>query len=209
MAYLFEQIASGKLLGSVKNISKNASKWFKGNIDNLIKFKNNVQIFAMYEGKLQNRLNQDSLGELYMFVYDAKWKADTRVLPYYDQFPIIFPVGFTSNGFYGLNLHYIPPKLRGILMNTIYKAVEDKNKFSGKRLKKPDLAMILEAISKHSLFKPCIKRYIYDKHVRSKFIKIPFDQWDYAMLLETERFVTGAKDKPYNKRNVWEDSVNK
>jgi hypothetical protein len=209
MARIFEQVAKGKLASGAKSIAQQAAKWFTGNIKNLIKIRNTIQIFNMFEGKMENKLSQDSLGHLYMFVYDAKWKADTKKLPYYDQFPIIFPIGFTKDGFYGLNLHYLPPRLRAILMSSIYEAVQDKNAETGGRKKKPDVTMVLDAFGRHSLYKPCIKRYIYDKHVRSKFIRIPVDQWDYALMLETERFVTGAQDKPYDKRKVWADSVNK
>jgi hypothetical protein len=44
-------------------------------------------------------------GEMYFFQYDAKLKKE---LPYWDKFPLIFPVEEAPNGFYGLNFHYLP-----------------------------------------------------------------------------------------------------
>ena len=56
-----------------------------------------------------------SIGQMYMFQYDPKYKD---VLPYYDRFPLVIPfeqtrrVGIAQgDGFYGLNLHYLPLRL--------------------------------------------------------------------------------------------------
>src|SRR4051812_41636100 len=44
-------------------------------------------------------------GEMIFFMYDAKWKDK---LPFFDRFPLIFPVEMYPNGFAGMNLHYLP-----------------------------------------------------------------------------------------------------
>ena len=56
-------------------------------------------------------------GFLYMFSYKAKTRED---LPYYDQYPVVFPFRQTKEGFYGLNMHYIPLDYRAILMDNLY-----------------------------------------------------------------------------------------
>ena len=55
-------------------------------------------------------------GGLYMFTYSPKTREK---LPYYDRFPLIFPFNTFSDGFIGLNLHYLPPAYRAKLFNAI------------------------------------------------------------------------------------------
>ena len=57
------------------------------------------------------------IGRMYHFKYDPK---GAKTLPYYDAFPLIFMVGPAPGGFYGINLHYLPPQLRARLMDSLY-----------------------------------------------------------------------------------------
>ena len=43
-------------------------------------------------------------GVMNLFGYDAKHKA---TLPYYDKFPLIFPIEPAKGGFIGINFHYL------------------------------------------------------------------------------------------------------
>jgi hypothetical protein len=49
------------------------------------------------------------MGNMYLFSYDPKHK-DT--LPYYDRFPLIFPINKAKGGFLGITMHYLTPILR-------------------------------------------------------------------------------------------------
>ena len=60
------------------------------------------------------KVSSMEFGYMYAFKYDPKTKND---LPYYDTFPLIFPVRMDSDGFLGINFHYLPPVLRAKLMN--------------------------------------------------------------------------------------------
>ena len=62
-------------------------------------------------------------GYMYAFRYDPKMKKE---LPYYDTFPLIFPVKMESDGFLGINFHYLPPVLRAKLMNALYSTLTNK-----------------------------------------------------------------------------------
>ena len=57
-------------------------------------------------------------GRMYLFFYDAKTKDK---LPYWDRFPLIFILEITQDGFTGLNLHYLPPRLRVRFLYELYK----------------------------------------------------------------------------------------
>jgi hypothetical protein len=52
-----------------------------------------------------------------LFFYSAKLKDK---LPYWDQFPLIFPIEFQGHRFLSINLHYLPLSLRARLMDALY-----------------------------------------------------------------------------------------
>jgi hypothetical protein len=134
-------------------------------------------------------------GSMYMFHYDPKTK-DT--LPFYDEFPVIFPVEPTKDGFYGLNLHYLPLKLRAQLMDALYKYSSDK-KFDEKT-KLTFNYKLLKSASGLNMFKPCFKRYLMS-HVRSQFLYVFPSEWDIALMLPTAQF------KKKSEREVWDHST--
>jgi hypothetical protein len=125
------------------------------------------------------------IGRMFFFKYDPKWKD---ILPIYDKFPMVFPIESYSDGFLGLNLHYLDYGQRLYLINQLSKFASNKKLTPSTRLK---LSYDLLQSSKilNSLARPCIKRYLYS-HVRSKFIEITPDEWDKAASLPVEMFVT-------------------
>ena len=65
----------------------------------------------------RDRLKGKSMiGKMYFYFYDPKTK-DT--MPYYDRFPLVIPIERYNDGFLGLNLHYIHPKQRMILLDKL------------------------------------------------------------------------------------------
>jgi hypothetical protein len=133
-------------------------------------------------------------GNLYMYVYDPKTKAD---LPYYDRFPLVFPYATAPGGFMGLNMHYLPYQLR---IRLLYRLLVFKNndKMDGTTRIKYSWALIA-GVSKFKLAEPCIKHYLLP-HVKTAFKKIDSSDWATAMLLPVERFAKSSKE------NVWKDS---
>lgn len=136
-------------------------------------------------------------GRMYMFYYDPKLKDS---LPYYDQFPLIFPLEVYGDRFLGLNLHYLPYGYRAKLMDALY-ALGNNTRYDATT--KIQLSYkILKAASATKYYKPCVKMYL-KKHVRSRFVSVGADEWDIAIFLPTERFEKAEKTK------VWSDSTNK
>lgn len=106
-------------------------------------------------------------------------------------------VGPAKGGFYGINLHYLPPQLRAKLMDGLYDLTNNTRYDESTKLKLTyDL---LNSASKFRYFKPTFKHYL-NQHVRSKFIEINSTEWDTALFLPTERFEKAKKTK------VWADS---
>ena len=65
---------------------------------------------------LKNLSRTGLVGTMQMFFYDPKHK---ETLPYYDLFPLIVVIGPAEGGFYGLNLHYLPPILRAKMLDAL------------------------------------------------------------------------------------------
>jgi len=137
-----------------------------------------------------------AVGRMYFFFYDPKTKAD---LPYYDTFPLIFKVANTEGGFYGINLHYLPYKLRAKLMDALYEITTNQKYDDSTRLRLS--YQLLNSASKYRYFKPTFKKYL-NKHVRSRFVEINPSEWDIALFLPVERFEKASKS------TVWKDSRN-
>ena len=136
-------------------------------------------------------------GTMVMFLYDAKFK-DT--LPYWDMFPLVLPFRKVPDGFYGLNLHYLPYMARFKLLGYLHDlATDDKNNEDTRLLLN---WRVLNSSSKYDPMKACVKHYLYS-NLKSKFLQIKYPDWITASQLPVERFV-GA-----NKTEIWKDSQEK
>jgi hypothetical protein len=140
----------------------------------------------------RERLRDNSfIGRMYFYFYDPKYK-DT--LPYYDRFPLVIPIERYSDGFLGLNLHYIHPKQRIILLDKL-SDVATNNRFDDKTKLRISYEY-LAAASKAFEATPCIKRYLFS-HIDSRFLEISAEEWDIAVMLPVESFVGATTSKVY------------
>ena len=133
-------------------------------------------------------------GNLYMYVYDPKLKDE---LPYYDRFPLVFPFRKTQDGFYGLNMHYLPYDLRIKLLDQLL-VFKTNSRWDETTKIKYSWALI-DGVSRFAPAEPCVKQYL-SGHVRSQFRQIYSEDWATAMLLPVERFVGASKQQ------VWAES---
>lgn len=139
------------------------------------------------------RLGDDTMiGHMYFYFYDAKTKDK---LPYYDRFPLVLPVEQYHDGFLGLNLHYINPKQRIILLDKLSEFANNSKYDKTTRLQ---LSYdMLKATGKIYEKSACLKRYLYS-NVESKFIKIDADEWDIAALLPFDSFVGASNSEVFS-----------
>lgn len=193
-SYIFETLAKrGKAEGIDDSVKRrDARAWFRAASQNV----NRVSPSRMMNDKknIVQSLDVNSIGRMYMFFYDPKFKKE---LPYYDTFPLIFMIGPAKSGFMGINLHYLPPFYRAKLMDAIYQTINNKKYDDTTKLKIN--YQILASATKFRFFKPCIKHYL-NTHVQSGFLNVEPKNWDSALLLPTERFRKATKD------TVWSDS---
>ena len=138
--------------------------------------------------------NRPSIGKMFMFVYNPIG-GDT--LPYYDKFPVMIMVGPVSKGFYGLNLHYLEPRMRGMFLSKLISYTS-----STKLDEKTELNItyqMLAGAARLKEFVPCFKRYVFTG-VKSNVVMIPAPEWDTAVMLPTADFRKAKKE------TVWAES---
>jgi hypothetical protein len=158
---------------------KDSIDWFKYKASSAAGYRKNII------GR-QDRVRDDTvIGKLYFFYYDPKHKDK---LPIYDRFPLVFPIEGYSDGFLGLNLHYLYWGERKALLDQLMKYRSDSRMDERTRLK---LSYQLLANTKklRGRASTCIKRYL-TSHVVGRFIEITPNEWEYALNLPVEIFVT-------------------
>ena len=134
------------------------------------------------------------LGKMYFYSYDPKHKDK---LPWYDTFPLVFPIERYNDGFLGLNFHYLAPKDRAILMDQLKMYATNKKYDETTKLKLT--YNMLKGFTKIKRAKPTVHRYLTSK-IKSKFVLVNADEWEVALFLPVERF------RKASKKEVWAHS---
>ncbi len=189
MASLFDQLESEAFRKGIQARSKEANVWFQK------KAKALGPIGApkmLKDDRLEK--SEAKSGDMVMYVYDPKTKA---TLPYYDTFPLTIVVGPAKDGFYGINLHYLPPKVRAIFLDKLGDITNNKKFNSTTKFK--ITYNLLKATKNYKYFKPCFKHYL-TKHVNSSVMKVSAEEWNIAIFLQTAQFKKKAMG------TVWADS---
>ena len=198
MASLFSDIlVKGITSGQVPARTKGAREWYRKQATLAAgkRITEDEIVGNTDKGRNKAALRGDSVyGSMYFFRYDPKHKS---TLPYYDAFPCIFPINKVKGGILGLNMHYLPPKMRAQLMDALYTTVSDKSYDENTALNIN--YKILNSAANMRFFAPCVKMYLA-KHVRSKFVKINSSEWDTALFLPVQSFQKAGSSK------VWADS---
>lgn len=202
MAYLFQDLLNKSLewvQTMADKLQQKSMDWLNSTVEKIQKTSLQTETFIKKSSPSQRiqTLQRNSIGKMYLFIYDPKTKDK---LPYYDRYPLVFPIEYYNDGFLGINLHYLPPVLRAKLMNALYVTVNNKKKDESSRLL--ITYKILNNTVRFRLFRPCIKRYLF-KNVKSPFINIEPNEWDIAVMLPTQRFIGADANR------VWQDSRNK
>lgn len=197
MAALFDDILlKGIRAGQIPARTAAAREWYREQAREITRTtKNRTQgDKVIRELRGDNERRQDTrflMGNMYLFSYDPKHK---ETLPYYDRFPLIFPINKAKGGFLGINMHYLPPILRAKLMDQLYTVLNNKNFNETTRLQAS--YKILNGASKFKEFAPCVKHYL-NAHVRSKPAYINPSEWDIALFLPMQKFVGASANKVY------------
>ena len=123
------------------------------------------------------------VGRMYFFAYDAKLKETLTV---WDKFPLVIPMELYSDGFLGMNLHYLDPMTRLFLLDRLMDFLNNDKYDNTTRF---NLSYDLLARSRrYNAFRPCVKRYLLN-HVVSSLIYVEPDQWETACFLPVDKFI--------------------
>jgi hypothetical protein len=177
MASLFDALEAEAFRKGIVARTKEANKWFEKKVGGLGK-----QTKAILKDERLTTKNKPFIGDMIMYTYSPKHK---KTLPYYDMFPLTIMVGPAPGGFYGINLHYLPPKIRAIFLDHLNDTATNQkfNKTTRFRI----TYKLLKATKKYKYFKPCFKHYL-SEHVSSNIVKVNASEWNIAIFLQTAKF---------------------
>jgi hypothetical protein len=186
MAYLLNRINEQLAKAGLQPRTNQARAWLRAKIDDL---KPSRQALLKDKGRMRDTT---IIGRMYFYFYDPKTKES---LPYYDRFPLVIPIEQYRDGFLGLNLHYIHPKQRILLLDELSEFANNSKYDASTKLRLSyDLLRRTGAAYQAT---PCIKRYLF-AHVESRFLEITADEWDIAALLPLENFQKASASKVYS-----------
>lgn len=187
MSNIFQRLELQAFRAGITPRTKESREWFRKKIKNL----RSINREALMKEDPLKQTGQEIVGSMYMFFYDPKNK---KTLPYYDEFPLVIVVGPAEGGFYGLNLHYLPPILRAKMLDALMD-ITTNTKFNDSTRFKMSYELLVKT-SKLKYFKPCFKHYL-NEHVQSKFSMVPAPEWEIATFLPTAQFRKANSKKVY------------
>lgn len=192
MSNLFQNLQFQAFRAGINPRTKEAQDWFRKKAQTMRR----VDRRALMQEEPMQLVNRQNplIGSMNMFFYDPKGK-DT--LPYYDRFPLAIIIGPAEKGFYGLNLHYLPPILRAKFLDALLDITNNKKYDETTRFQMS--YKMLQATSKTRYFKPCFKHYL-TQHVKSRLARVPAPEWEIATFLPT------ASWEKTSAANVYKDS---
>ena len=152
------------------------------------------------------RISDIKIGRMYFFRYQSQSSASGRDIlktkdQIYDAFPLIFCLAEHPNHIEAFNFHYIEPKLRASLLGKMFMYLNNED-FNNKT--KLFAVKFKKVIQENRLFrhaKVSFKTYKPGR-IRSKILEVHPLDWELAIMLPTERFITPDGARVASKR-IW------
>lgn len=193
--------------GAKRNIRR-SQEWFMDRINKDANLTPNHLMRAFANKRRPPTANKYLFGRLFFYKYDAKHK-DT--LEYWDMYPLVFFFNAQmGDGFkfgdrgvlylWGLNLHYLPPKLRLLIFQDLITLRNERTYRAKTRLR-----LTWEKLAHfghHHLYSHCVKMYRAD-HIMSQLVEIEPQYWELVLPMRTARFQKATQ------ATVWKDAWKK
>lgn len=189
MSNLFQNLELEAFRKGINPRTAESRDWFRRKVQNLRRI-NRTQLMQEDELELVSSRNP-LIGTMNMFFYDPKHK-DT--LPFYDRFPLAIIVGPAEKGFYGLNLHYLPPVLRAKLLDSLMDITNNKKYDETTKFRLS--YKILQGVTKFRYYKPCLKHYL-SQNVKSRMARVQAPEWEIATFLPTADWAKASSNQVY------------
>ena len=192
MSSKLTQLAQQKTAAQMQTMGRESIKWLTKKVGQL---RNPTGIASIINKEADQRNSKFQIGGLYYFYYDPKTKDE---LPYYDRFPLVLVLDIQTDGFMGLNLHYLPIRYRVAFLDKLmeYASLDGNNDIKRMRVSYD----ILASSKSYKEFKPCLKKYL-NGHVQSRILAVQPDEWDIAVFLPIQQFRKASANK------VWQESI--
>lgn len=185
-------LAQKRSAAQLQTMSRESLRWLQGKVEEI---NGRSNIASQISRESQRWVSRFQLGGLYFFYYDPKTKTD---LDYYDRFPLVIPLEIYTDGFLGLNLHYLPMNYRLVFLDKLLDTAQVNQNNEIYRVRAT--YDILAATKRFREFRPCVKKYIFG-HVTSKIVAVQPNEWDIAAFLPVQQFKKKSADY------VWKESV--
>ena len=166
---LFSDLEIAAFRAGITPRTKESIAWFRQKAAQLGQVTGGT-IFRDEQVKMKASL-RNPVGNMYMFYYNAKYR---NTLPYFDAFPLVVITQMAEGGFFGLNLHYLPPVMRAKALNGLLGSDGLPAKY----------------------YRPTIHRYLTSQ-VRSKFALIDKPEWEIATFLPAAQWRGAGVGKVY------------
>ena len=175
-----------KYIQSVVKAAKGRPKstdWYR---DKIREFGTPKSLDLIRDGK---QASSPFFGRLNMFIYDPKLK---KKLPYYDTFPLVLPLEQYSDGFLGINFHYLPMGLRLKLLDKVVD-FSNNTKFD----KSTVILAEYRKLKNIKEIKPTLKRYLAGR-VKTRYRRVDADEFTVAALLPIARWKKASASTVYS-----------
>lgn len=170
-------------------LSEESINWFRARVIKDIKVKQTALLDNSIYSRKSGTENKQLVGKLYFYEYEAKDPGDPD-LNIYDQYPLCFFFSSSRSNdgktlLHGLNLHYLAPKERMILLLELLTLRSSKVTRPQMRLK---LSWdMIKAVSKHALYEKAVHTYRVDR-LQSRLVEIPANDWSIVVFLQLQRW---------------------
>jgi hypothetical protein len=137
---------------------------------------------------------------LYTFKYEPESADD---LDYWDKYPLVMRMldnSHATDSFLGINLHYLNPKYRRLLLVSLMTKLMGDTKDAESTIIGLNIKRLMVGANKYG--RVCIRRYKY-ANMRGRALRIPTEHWTKVIYLPTYQFVGARPTK------VWKDSYKK
>ncbi len=164
----------------IHDMAKKANQWFTKEIAEIRK--NRFNKFAFIGTGGAQTVKRLEIGKMYFFEYVPKYSGignlvpESQYLKVYDRYPLVLPFSVVPNGFLGINLHYLPIKVRAILLDRLLgtaNLLENRLRVNWQ---------ILNSISRVDVGSWATHHYLLN-HITSKFRLVKIDDYPKAIML--------------------------
>jgi len=164
-----------------------SQRWYRKTVEDLVPRITESNMISNLR-RHDDRQARPAYGIMNLFYYRP---LAEETLPYYDVFPLVIPIKKYTDGFLGINFHYLPVPLRLKLWEKFSPLTQEGRRMGWNR------------VSRWRFIKPCVKKYRAEA-VKSRFVPIRDEAMNIAVYMPVHRFK--KQRSPFRDNVVWRES---